>query len=99
MPISNNQHALILYIKAIEAMHEDTTLHVKSTVTLPWTHTYVCTHARTYATAHIVCHGHFATLLMGTESHSYSIMLPSNGNVLPNKLRNHNHDYTVTLKF
>ena len=39
-------------------------------------HMYVHMLACTYATAHIVCYGHFATLLMAIESHGYSIMLP-----------------------
>ena len=51
-------------------------------------HMYMRRLASTYATAHIVCYGHFATLLMAMESHAYSIMFPSNGNVLPGKLRN-----------
>ena len=34
-----------------------------------------------------------------SQGYVYSVMLPPNGNVLPNKLPNRNQDCTVTLKF
>ena len=89
MQISNNQHALILLYQGHRRLYMRTQHCMEKVLTsMDTSHMYVRMLACTYATAHIVCYGHFATLLMAMESHAYSIMFPSNGNFLPGKLRN-----------